>query len=174
MPTFSKTRVLIFIIVVLLLANLAMLIFFLSMHDNRKKHTQQSNRGANVISTVLQQKVGFTKEQMDKVSQLRSVHREKMHSLFQDIRLAKIKFYGQINTNEVTDSVLYRDATTIGEKQRAIDLQAFKNIREIRNLCTTEQLPKFDSLIPGVLQNMWFPSRRSNNQKDSDSLKKVN
>jgi Spy/CpxP family protein refolding chaperone len=170
MPNFSRTKVLISIIAVLLLTNIAMLIFVVGTRDHRRKRGDEGNRGPGTsISIVLEQKVGFTREQMDKVKELRGTHREKMHSLFEDIRLAKISFYGHLGENEVNDSVFNTSGNAIAEKQKAIDLQAFKNLRELRALCTPEQLPKYDSIMPGVLENMWFPARRGNNDKKKDS-----
>lgn len=94
-----------------------------------------------------------------------------MKPLFEDIRLAKIEFYGLLSKGSIDDSTLSRAASTIGEKQKAIDLQAFENFREIRKLCTAEQQPRYDSLIPGIIGKMWFAPRKGNSRHKENSSK---
>jgi hypothetical protein len=159
----------VFTIVVLLLANIAMLIFFVGMKEGHKRGDDK-NRGPNEINKVLEEKIGFSKQQMQRVKELRHEHWEKMKGRFEDIRQAKIDFYSQLNLPEVQDSALKKSAALIGDKQEAIDLQAFKNIRSIRALCTPEQLPKYDSIMPAAIKNLWFSPRRGNSQNQKDTI----
>jgi hypothetical protein len=53
-----------------------------------------------------------------------------------------------------------RRAEAIGEKQSALDMQMFRNLKSIRNLCTPEQLPKFDSSIKTVVARMTGRQRK--------------
>jgi protein CpxP len=168
MRNLTKTKVLIFVILVLLVANAAMLFSFVGMKKPEKDNDR--GRGPNVMSSVLQEQVRFSDQQMDKVKDLRKKHWDKMHVLFEDMRKAKIAFYQNISKSEVADSALQLQASVIGKTQQAIDIQTFKNFRELRALCTPEQLPRYDSLIPKVIQNMWFP-HRGNQGKNWDSLK---
>jgi hypothetical protein len=93
-----------------------------------------------------------------------------MHVLFADIRKAKISFYANVNKPQINEAEMEALSLDIAKKQQAIELQAFRNFRDIRALCTPEQLPRYDSLMPQVIQNMWFPERRGNN-KHRDSSK---
>jgi len=171
MPNFSRTQILIFIIAILLLVNIAMVVSF-GMKQPQPKENERPRR-ANPIASTLKEKIGFSDEQMQKIEQLKKQHRETMHTLFEDIKNAKIAFYKNVNKAEIADSTLERLSNNIGRKQQAIDLQAFRNFREIRSLCTPEQLPAYDSLMPGVIQNMWFPDkhRDMNRRKDSSNEK---
>jgi len=168
MRSLAKTQVLVFIIVVLLLANIAMLIFFTGFSKPGKR-PDGGRRNSNSISSVLENKVGFDKQQMEQMKNLRKVHWERMHGYFEEIRVAKRDFYLQLSQPDVADSMLQRRAALIGQKQAAIDLQAFKNFREVRALCTPAQLPRYDSLIPPAIERMWFPARGSNNSRKEDS-----
>jgi protein CpxP len=169
MPNLTKTKVLIFVIMVLLVANVAMLLSF-GMKKPEKQN--EHGRGPNVMSSILQEQVGFSNQQMDKLKDLRKQHWDKMHQLFEVMRQAKIGFYQNISKPEISDSTLQTEAAKIGETQQAIDIQTFRNFRELRALCTPEQLPRYDSLIPGVIQNMWFPHRGSQGkEKDSGKSK---
>lgn len=170
MGNLSKTKVLIFIIIVLFLANLAMLGYFLKVEKPEDKG--RDNRGPNIMNTVLQEKVGFTEEQMKRVSELRKQHWDNMRQLFDESRKAKIDFYKNLSQSEVNDTLLKTAAFRIGKTQEAIDLQTFRNFRDVRSLCTPEQLPRYDSLVPATIQKMWFPARKGNpNRKDSEKNK---
>jgi protein CpxP len=173
MGNLSKTKVLIFIIIVLFLANLAMLGYFLGLGSPVKKVGERDNsRGPNVMNTVLQERVGFSEDQMKRVSELRKQHWNNMRQLFEESRKAKIDFYKNLSQAEVSDTLLKTAASRIGNTQVAIDLQTFRNFRDVRSLCTPEQLPRYDSLVPATIQKMWFPARKGNsNRKDSDKNK---
>ena len=166
MLNFSKTQVLIFIIIILLLANIAMVVSFAMKQPERKSTDRQ--RRPSPIASVLKDKVGFSQQQMEQIDQLKKTHRERMHFLFEDIRKEKIAFYHHVNLPIVADSTIERLSSRIALKQQAIEQQAFKNFREIRALCTPEQLPRYDSLMPKVIINMWFPEKHgSGRHKES-------
>jgi periplasmic protein CpxP/Spy len=169
MPNFSKTQVLTFIIVILLLVNIAMVLSFgMKQPGNADKHADRPGRRPNPIAFTLKEKVGFSEQQMNQIEVLKKQHREKMHVLFEDIRKAKIAFYANVSQQQVNEDSIEALSFNIGKKQQAIEQQAFRNFREIRALCTPEQLVRYDSLMPKVIQNMWFPDRRGNNRhKDS-------
>jgi periplasmic protein CpxP/Spy len=171
MPNFSKTQVLIFIIAILLIVNIAMVLSF-GMKEPAKpgKTNDRPPRRPNPIAFTLKEKVGFSEQQMEQIDQLKKQHREKMHLLFEDIRKAKISFYSHVNKSQINEAEMQALSLDIAKKQQAIELQAFRNFREIRALCTPEQLPRYDSLMPQVIQNMWFPERHGNN-KHRDSSK---
>jgi hypothetical protein len=175
MPNFSKTQVLIFIIAILLLVNIAMVLSFGMKEPEKTEKSNDKPRRPNPIAFTLKEKVGFSEQQMEQINQLKKAHREKMHVLFEDIRKAKIAFYSHVNKPQINEAEMHTLSLDIAKKQQAIELQAFRNFREIRALCTPEQLPKYDSLMPQVIQNMWFPERHGNNKhregKGRDSSK---
>jgi hypothetical protein len=168
MRNLSKTKVLIFVILVLLIANLAMLVSFVNMKKPEKNNNERV-RGSNIVNTVLEEKVGFSKAQLDSAKLMRRENMQKMHVLFENMRLAKITFFKNLNNPATNDSLVLRDAEKIGETQKAIDLQTFRNFRELRKICTPEQLPRYDSLIPGAIEKMWFSPRKGNPGKKRDS-----
>lgn len=161
-----NNKVLLFIVAVLLLANIAQLIYSVGMRDKGKKNF--SDRQRSPITGFLKNDIGFNTQQMQAYNRLREQHKQKMRSLFQDIRLAKVAFYNLLSDTTVNDTVLNRAASTIGEKQKALELQTFRNFREIRGFSTAAQLPKYDSLVPGLIGKMWFPGGRDFH---GDSLK---
>ncbi|MEJ7737772.1 MAG: hypothetical protein WKF97_10125 [Chitinophagaceae bacterium] len=173
MHSVLNNKLLLFIVAVLLLANIAMLIFFVGMKDASHKN-HRNDRSKSPISVFLEKEVGFNQEQMASYEALRQQNRQKMKPLFEDIRVAKIQFYQLLRHSAFDTSLLNRAALTIGEKQKNIDLQAFQNFRAIRSLCSPEQQLKYDLLVPGVIEKMWFSERKGNSRQKEDSLKNKN
>ena len=160
-----NNKVLLFIVAVLLLANIAQLIYSVGMRD--KGRWNFNDRQRSPVTGFLKNDVGFNTQQMEAYDHLREQHKQKMRSLFQEIRLAKVAFYNLLSDTTVNDTVLNRAASTVGEKQKDLELQTFRNFREIRGLSTAAQLPKYDSLVPGLIGRMWFPGGRENFHGDS-------
>lgn len=152
-----RNKTLLFIVVISLLANIIMLVYFVWIRE--RYHKGHDDRPSSPITVFLKKNVGFTDEQMVRFEQLRLKNRGKMKPLFEGIRLAKVQFYRYLNDQQINDSALNKAATLIGEKQKAIDLQTFKNFREVRTICTEEQKKSYDSLVGGVISQMWFTPR---------------
>ena len=129
-----------------------MLVFFLVMNKTRQKNSH--DRDQNGLSGMLQKEVGFTKEQVDTYLSLRKAHFDKVHTLFDELRKTKTDFYNLIYTSQVSDSSVNRAADLISEKQKTLDLNMFNYFKMIRNICTADQLQKFDTTIKKVLIRM--------------------
>ena len=152
MFTNTKNRALVLIIIFLLLSNIAILIFFLYYSDGRKNSHGKEDR--NAVSVFLQKEIGFTKQQMDEYQKLRATHMQSIRPLFNDIRLAKEKFYDLLYINNIADSTINKSVAVIGEKQMALDRQMFSHFKNVRDLCTPQELPKFDTLFKKVVEKM--------------------
>ena len=147
----TKNKSLVSIIVFLLITNIVMLIFFLLMNKPIQKN---SHRDQNGMSGILQKEVGFTKDQLDTYQSLRKEQLDSVHILFDDIREAKMNFYTLIYGDHVADSVINNTANVIAEKQKTLDLHMFNHFKMVRNICTPDQLQKFDSTIKKVFVRM--------------------
>ncbi len=152
MDAVKKNRSLVSIIIFLLISNIAILIFFLCLSDGRKGFHGKEDR--NTVSVFLQKEIGFNKQQMDEYQKLRATHMQSVKPLFDDIRSAKESFYNLLYINNVADSTVNKAAAVIGEKQMVLDMQMFSLFKNVRNLCTPQELPKFDSLFKKVVEKM--------------------
>ena len=152
MFTNTKSRALVAIIIFLLLSNIAILAFFLFYSDGRKSSHGKEDR--NAISLFLQKEIGFNQQQMDDYQKLRTAHMQSVKPLFDDIRLAKESFYDLLYINNIADSTINKAVGVIGEKQMALDVQMFNHFKNVRNLCTPQELPKFDTLFKKVVEKM--------------------
>jgi len=162
-----NNKMLLFIVAILLLANIAMLFYILASREPMKRN--YGDRQKSPITEFLQKEIGFSQEQMKDFDETRQKHRQRMKPLFEDIRTAKVQFYGYLTNPAVTDSILNSSASIIGEKQKLLDMQTFRNFKEIRTLCTPQQQLKYDSLIVNEISNMWFSSWKGNGRQPKDS-----
>ena len=148
----SRNKVLLIIIGVLLVANIGMLVFLLAV----KKPAQDKPKGPG-FTERLKTEVGFTPAQIEVFEPLKKAHWAKMRLGMDSIKQAKLDFYNQLYTPGVPDSLVRARAACIGEKQSALDYQLFSYFREVRSMCTPQQLPKYDSVLPAVIQ--WITDR---------------
>ena len=164
MNTPSKSRPLIFIIIFLLLTNIAVLAWLFW-----PKKTKVSDAGGqrNGMVMALKDSVGFSDAQVDQYKQLKEKQWKILKPMFDDIRKAKDSLYRLLGDESISDSVVNERAEIIGQKQKALDLQAFSHFKEVRTLCTGEQRPKYDSLIQKMIKKMGRPPRRNDSQKEN-------
>lgn len=159
----SKNKSLIFIIIFLLLTNIAVLGYFLWYKQTDKPPERDKRNG---IAADLQKEVGFNDQQIAQYKQLKDEQWKKFKPMLEDIRKAKDSLYRLLSNESVNDSVINMTAELIGQKQKAIDLQAFTHFKQIRALCTPEQLPKYDTLIQRMMRKMGKPPRRNEQGKE--------
>lgn len=169
MNSSSKSRRLVVIIILLLLTNIGMLAFFLW-----PKLGPDANRGGSrsggMVET-LKREVGFDSVQIKEIMRLREIHWKKMKPLFEDLQHTKNDFYLLLKSPETPDSVVFKAASLIGEKQRVIDLEMFQHFKNSRMVCTPAQRPKYDSVVQIIIKRMSGSSRGSNNRKHEDDKK---
>lgn len=148
----AKIKSLVTIIIFLLITNIAMLIFFLTA--SKPADTREKNRDFNGMYNSLQSEVGFTKDQLDQYQVLRKEQRDKVRPLFNELRNAKKDFYKLIYSSANSDSLINADADSIARKQKDLDMQMFRYFKNIRSICTPEQLPKFDTTVTKEIGRM--------------------
>ena len=150
MDPITKSRSLVGIIIFLLVSNIAMLIFFLVLGNGpRKDHSAHKD----LVGIFLKKDMGFDQHQMDEYDKLHKENMESMKPLFDSVHSAKENFYNQLAGNN-PDTVTKKSATAIGESQILIEMQMFKYFKNVRKLCTSDQLPKFDSSFSSVIAKM--------------------
>ena len=160
-----KNKVLVAIIAILLLTNIVMLVFLLG-----KKADKPGRKPSSSGVSYLQKELGFTEQQMAQFNAMKEEHREKINSLFDEVKKTKDTFFLHLKDSTASDSAVMSAANLIGDKQQALDMQVFESVREIRGICTSEQQQKFDSLLPKIVYKMVGQIRRG--KPKEDSLKK--
>ena len=166
MRSVLKNKVLVTIIGILLLANIAMLVFLFSAMKKPERENSHNRKPAHSTVSFLESRIGFDKQQISQFNQLKEEHYKKLNPLFEDLRVTKDNFFVLVK-DSVSDSDIDSLANIIGQKQKFLDLQVFHTVQEIRNLCTPQQQVKFDSLLPKIAYKMVGHIRKGNPKEDS-------
>ena len=102
----------------------------------------------------LKNQVGFSAQQMAVYEPKRNSFWARVRERSGEIKKTKEDFYKFMYDPSVPDSVLESKADIIGKQQKDLDLFVIRHFKEIRTLCTPEQLPKYDSLLPPLIERM--------------------
>ncbi len=170
MSTRSSNKNLIFLVAILLLTNIAVLLYFVWFKKPGHKKGPSEKRMGIMIET-LQKKVGFDETQMAKYKELKELQKETVRPLFEEMRKAKEKFFLLMADTAVADSTLQAAANFIAQQQKMIDLEALNHFKRVRALCTAEQQPKYDSAIVKMFRNMGKPPNK-NGDGDKEKTEK--
>jgi periplasmic protein CpxP/Spy len=170
MTYIKNNKVLVLIIGVLLLSNVALLYFYL-----RKPCTNKNQGGGQspreYMIGRLKNEVGFSDDQVSKYTELSDKHKEAMKPLFNDIYLAKDSLYKMLQLpQQPADSVINQQLDRIGEKQEAIDQRIFNHFYTLKQICTPDQQPKYDSVIQDVIRHMIKPKKGSDNKNKKNKI----
>jgi protein CpxP len=149
MNQLSRNKILVSIIAILLITNLVMLITFFRVCKPNPAETKKPG-----FTEKLKNDVGFTPEQIAVFEPKKKVFWKRMRERFDEIKKTKETFYHQMYDPAIPDSTLESYADVIGKQQKELDLQVIRHFRDIRKMCTPEQLPKFDSLLPPIIERM--------------------
>lgn len=161
----QKNKMLIIIIAILLLANIGLL-FFAFWPKKRSQH----GKDRDSISYALENKIGFSEEQMNNYEGLKDAHKQKMKPLLEALRTSKENFYNLLQQTH-SDSVVANALTEIGSRQEAVDSQIYIHFRDIRSMCNPQQIPGFDSLVKKLVQKYSVPHYRKKSGTDSAGSK---
>src|SRR5688500_8203977 len=159
-----RNRNLLIIIGVLLLTNIAVLVYFLGQKRSTKS-SSHSEKDRGGIADMLQKEVGFNDEQTAQYKQLKEKQKETIRPMYDDMRKTKDSLFKLLSYPETNDSLLNKIADAIAQKQKALDLQTFNHFKRVRTLCTPEQQPKYDSMILRMFRKMGKTSKHSESEK---------
>ncbi len=164
MSTTSTNRNLLVIIGVLLLTNIGVLVYFLWLKSPEKPSIQnRDNR--NGISDMLKKEVGFNDVQLAKYKELKDAQWNSIRPMFDDMRKVKDSLFRLLSNPATNDSMLDNAGNAIAQKQKALDLQTFNHFKKVRAICTSEQLPKYDSVIIRMFSRMGKQPRRTDKEE---------
>ena len=160
----SHNKNLIFIIVALLLTNIAVLAYFLWL---KKPEPVRPPERKGIMIELLQKEVGFDTVKMEQYKQLKDEQRETVRPLFDEMRKAKENFFKLISDPGANDSVINKAADAIAQQQKALDLQTFNHFKKVRALCETpEQQVKYDSAVVKMFRKMGRSPRHNDSDKE--------
>ena len=146
----SSNKILTIAVVLLLIANIA-LVAFLVMGKN-KGNTRHGGSGKGDPSEMMAKELNMTEQQKKDHKLLKEEHFKIIRPLFDSLRAAKTAFYALTKDATATDSTVNVYSQRISDKQTAIDLLTFAHFKKVRNLFTAEQQPRFDEFVQKMMQ----------------------
>lgn len=148
----SVNKTLLIIIVVLLLANVVMLFMFV-LPSGKKSFREKGSSGEDSgMSATLREKVGFTQKQIADYLELRRKQRPIQKEQFAKLRATKEQFYFTMYEGNDSSAALYGDSLAM--RQKSVDSTMRTYFIDIRKLCTSDQLPAFDTVMKKMVWRM--------------------
>lgn len=164
----NRSKVFLTIIGILLVANIALVYFFLLKKDCPKDDKQRPDR-KTVIANFLKTEIGFDTVQLKQYDTLSDLHKENMKKMMDSLRSPKEKQFKELAAANFSDSAMNAIATRSASTQMAMELQMFNHLKRIRSLCTPAQLPKFDSTFGKVLSKRGNEARKKEEGKPKET-----
>lgn len=154
----NRSKVFLSIIGILLVANIAMVSFFLLKKDTNKREKRPDRKA--IIANFLKTEIGFDTIQLQQYDTLSNRHRENMKKMFDSLRVTKDLQFKELATANFNDSAMNGVAERSATFQKAMELRSFNHIKKVRLICTPAQQPKFDSLFGKVLNRRGNDARK--------------
>lgn len=167
MSTFIRNnKGLLFLVLILLLSNVGILIYFLAW---KKSTGYGQQRGNYSVVDRVKKEIGFTEEQTTQFRQLLETNRDSMKKYSEKVRGAKIELYKLLQQPSLSDSQVQAAGSRLSQQQEAMELVMFRHFQRVRKLCTNDQLIKFDSMVTRMSNREPWSRRggapRSENEK---------
>jgi periplasmic protein CpxP/Spy len=143
----SSTKILTVAVVLLLLINIALVIFMLQ--GRKKKGDKMHGKGEPFEMMV--KELSMTDQQQTDYKAMKEEHMKTMRPLFDSVRAAKTAFFALIKQQDVSDSTVSAYGQRITERQATIDKMTFAHFKRVRNIFTPDQQPKFDEFIQKMM-----------------------
>ena len=155
MNYFTKSRIYIFLIILLALLNVALMLFLWKGPPSKFGRGGPGREQAR-LEFFLERELGLSEEQMRQYSQLRKAHFQEVRQEFRKARRLKSTLFdlvGKENNAMEKQQILEQIAKT----QLAIDSLTFIHFENLRNICDEDQQLKFDQVIKKVMRRLDRP-----------------
>lgn len=149
MDIFKQRKILITALVVLGLCNLLLvavnlaLIGFFGMGKKQERKEQDKAK----IAQVLKEKLGLNDNQTAQFQNIRDGFFQKEEAISAVIKNCRDSMNSQMYSRNANDSSLKKLAETVAAKELEMEMLRIEQARQIRAICTPEQLDKFNTLV---------------------------
>lgn len=141
MKSNPQSKWLVILVLILLVTNAASLYFLYNREERMSKREQRHS----AIVQFLKKDVGFSDAQMQRFENLSKQHREKSEPLFEETANKKEQILKDAAAENLSDSAMAKAASGIALEQEHFEQIMLGHLKQVRSICTPEQLPKFDS-----------------------------
>jgi Spy/CpxP family protein refolding chaperone len=144
----SSNRILTIAVVLLLLVNVAMLVFMLK---GRSHYGGRSSGRGNPME-MMAKELKMTEQQQTEFKKLREEHFKTIGPVFDSIKTLKKSLFELVKKEDASDSTITKYSSLIAEQQAVIDKATIKHFRTTRALFTGDQQKQFDEFVEKMMQ----------------------
>lgn len=138
----KKQSILYILLIVLFLSN----VFFIFHHVGRFGHKDHKSRFSMV------EELNFNQEQQEAYDAMRNMHFDKMKSYSKRINELKLEMYSNIGEQEISEAFLDSVADLIAAEEKNKDLEMYKHIRDVREICNDKQKAQLSKIINDAIE----------------------
>ena len=139
MKNLLNSKIVSWLIALLVVANITTLAFFWIGHFKNQKE--------NSPKEFLSKNLNFSKSQKNAYFILAKEHNESAKIIRDQIKNDKESLFQLLKSDTINDSVRNDKALKVSMSIQSLDILTFEHFRKVRALCTEDQKPQFDELI---------------------------
>ncbi len=143
----GRNKTLVLLVIVLLVTNAGMLIYFLKALDKERNKTHSER----TIERV-HKEMKFDDAQLEQYIALRHKRDSFMRPMYVEVRAARMKMVDLLRQPTASDSVVAAVAAEIVAKTQPIEVEYYKHFRRVEAICRPDQLSLFDSLLVNIVK----------------------
>jgi len=143
----KTNRILTIAVILLLVVNVAMLVFLLK---TRGHHDMKRQGGAPFDMMV--KELNMTDSQQKEFKKLKDEHFTAIRPVFDSVRTLKKSLFGLVKEENVNDSLVNKYSTLISEQQSIIDKLTITHFRKVRALFSGDQQKKFEDFVQKMME----------------------
>ena len=151
MKNIFKNKLIVWLIVILMVANVATLAFFWFGYFNQRRD--------NSPKEFLAKSLGFSQNQKHLYFDLAKEHNENAKKIRQQIKTDKDSLFQLLKSDTIIDSARNNAALKVSVSIQTLDILTFEHFKKVRALCTEGQKPKFDELIQKMVNSVNSPQQ---------------
>ena len=148
----KTNRLLTIAVVLLLIVNVAMLVFMLK---GRGRH-EMKNRGGAPFDMMVKE-LNMTEKQQTDFKKLKDEHFTAIRPVFDSVKTLKKFLFGLIKEENVNDSLVSKYSGLISEQQAIVDKLTINHFRKVRALFSGDQQKKFEDFVQKMMQRRGGP-----------------
>ncbi len=142
----GRSRFLVLLVIILLLTNVGMVIYFLKALDAEKNKTK-SERAIEKVHKEMQ----FDDAQLAEYVSARQKRDSIIRPMYMEVRAARMKMVNLLRQPSASDSAVSAVAAEIVAKTQPIEVEYYKHLRRVEAICRPDQLSLFDSLLINIV-----------------------
>ena len=124
---------------------------FLWKEFSHKPHDEKTqNREKKDVASVLKKELNLTDEQFEKIKTLRNGFFEKESVLSASIRAERDSMNFLMYSSNSNDTLVLLLAKNISDKGYQMELMRYEQAKELKTICTSEQMEKFEMLVKEI------------------------